>query len=224
MLSQRLAKCYFQIGQSIDADRSKKILANSITLFEKQLTELSAFAPTAENKVALKDLELIWEDYKKHLTLRSPNAEDAKSVMVINEEVLALAQKSTVQLEKHSGTVAGQLVNISGRQRMLSQRMAKFYQALNWGIAPAGVERQLEEARKVFIASFSDLINSPKNTIEIKQELNLARSQWFFFENALNARTNTSQNRIQLAYNVATTSERILQVMDNVTGMYEKLS
>src|SRR4051812_11225456 len=56
MLSQRLAKSYLQIGQEIDAERSKKILDNSVTLFERQLAELKDFAPTPENKAVLQDL------------------------------------------------------------------------------------------------------------------------------------------------------------------------
>ena len=40
-----------------------------------------------------------------------------------------------------------------------------------------------------------------------------------FFDAALTGRGDKKANSI----NVATTSERILEVMDNVTGMYEKL-
>ena len=46
--------------------------------------------------------------------------------------------QGTVQLEKYSGTTAGRLVNVAGRQRMLSQRMAKFHQAINWGVGDVG--------------------------------------------------------------------------------------
>ena len=43
--------------------------------------------------------------------------------------VLALAHQGTVQYEAASGKPVGKLVNVAGRQRMLSQRMAKFYLA-----------------------------------------------------------------------------------------------
>jgi len=33
MLSQRMAKAYFQIGQQVEVDRSKKILDASVSLF-----------------------------------------------------------------------------------------------------------------------------------------------------------------------------------------------
>ena len=42
MLSQRMAKAYFQIGQKIDVDRSKKVLDSSVAAFDRQLIELKA--------------------------------------------------------------------------------------------------------------------------------------------------------------------------------------
>ena len=40
MLSQRMAKAYFQIGQQIEVDRSKKVLDSSMAVFDRQLVEL----------------------------------------------------------------------------------------------------------------------------------------------------------------------------------------
>lgn len=221
MLSQRLAKSYLQIGQTVDLDRSRRILDTSLSLFDRQLVELRAFAPTPENKTVLQDLSGAWLSYKDALVGRAPNPQDAKSILVINEEVLALAQAATVQLEKLSGTASGRLVNIAGRQRMLSQRMAKFYQAMSWGVAESDAKDKLFGARKEFISALAELAASPKNTPEIMQEIQLAQQQWIFFDNALSAGV-TGGNRVQLATNVATTSERILEAMDRITGMYEK--
>ncbi|MFJ1261051.1 hypothetical protein ACGLHR_52190, partial [Cupriavidus sp. CuC1] len=58
----------------------------------------------------------------------------------------------------------------------------------------------------------------PQNTEAIRRELQLAGSQWLFFEEALNQ---TGVSRAEQLRNIATTSERILQVMDDVTSMYE---
>jgi uncharacterized protein YecT (DUF1311 family) len=222
MLSQRLAKSYLQIGQAVDLDWSRKILDHSLALFDRQLVELKAFAPTPENKAVLQDLSGAWLSYKDALVGRAPNQQDTKSILVINEEVLAMAQAATVQLEKLSGTATGRLVNIAGRQRMLSQRMAKFYQAMSWGVATPESKGQLFGARKEFIAALAELAASPKNTSHITQELQLAQQQWIFFDNALNAGA-AGGNKAQQATNVATTSERILEAMDRITGMYEKL-
>jgi hypothetical protein len=224
MLSQRLAKSYLQIGQNIDLMQSKKIFGNSMMLFERQLAELEAFAPTPDNKTVLNDLSKTWGNYKNILTAGSPNQRDAKSIMKINEDVLALAQTATVQLEKVSGTAAGRLVNLSGRQRMLSQRMAKFYQAFNWGVASPDALMNLAKAREEFVAAMAELAASPKNTSAIKQEIDLAKVQWVFFDQALIVKPNSAENKLRFADNVATTSERILESMDKITGMYQQLA
>jgi nitrate/nitrite-specific signal transduction histidine kinase len=223
MLSQRMAKAYLQVGQGIDADHSKKILTESIALFEHQLGDLKTFAPTPEIKAELQEVDAVWSRYKDALASAQPNPQDARKVLVLNEEVLKHTNAATAQLEKSSGTVAAKHVNMSGRERMLSQRMAKFYQAINWGIASPDMKSKLLEAREEFVAALAQLSNSPKNTPEIKRELELAQTQWVFFDNALHAESDNGTLKKQLAVNVATTSERILEVMDHITGMYEKL-
>jgi hypothetical protein len=223
MLSQRLAKSYLQIGQAIDVDRSRTILDASLALFDRQLVELKAFAPTQDNKAVLSDLEKSWLRYKEVLVGRAPNPKDAADIMSISDEVLALAQTATVQLEKTSPTAAGRLVNLSGRQRMLSQRMAKLYQAINWNAAPVDAKQKLALARKEFIDALDVLSGAPNNTVLITRDLELARQQWVFFENALDTRVEASAMKRQQATNVATTSERILETMDRITGLYEKL-
>ena len=64
MLSQRMAKSYFQIGQKIDVDRSKKVLDSSVAAFDRQLGELKAYAPSPEIKDAYQALEKSWLAYK----------------------------------------------------------------------------------------------------------------------------------------------------------------
>ncbi|WP_412481054.1 type IV pili methyl-accepting chemotaxis transducer N-terminal domain-containing protein [Azonexus sp. IMCC34839] len=221
MLSQRMAKAYFQIGQQVDVERSQKVLDASVALFDRQLVELKNYAPTPEIKETYLKLEKAWLGYKDLLIGASATPDNGRKVLAISEEVLALAQQGTVQLEKHSGTTAGHLVNISGRQRMLSQRMAKFYQATAWGIQDDKSATGLEKARKDFNDALQELVASPSNTPQIKDSLDLVKQQWFFFENAL-AQRSGADKRPQLA--VATTSERILEEMESVVGQYEKLT
>jgi nitrate/nitrite-specific signal transduction histidine kinase len=219
MLSQRMAKAYFQIGQGIDTERSKAVLDSSIALFDRQLVELKNYAPTPEIKNTYLQLEKAWLAYKDVLVGSTPSKANGKTVLALSDEVLALAHQGTVQLERHSNTSLGYLVNLSGRQRMLSQRLAMFYQAAVWNVIGLQDNAESEKAQKEFADGLRELSSTAVNTPALSEELKLLKQQWFFFENALKQRTGADKS---LPLNVATTSERMLQLLENIVNLYEK--
>ena len=111
-------------------------------------------------------------------------------------------------------------MNIAGRQRMLSQRMAKYYQAAAWKISIEQSGPEIDKGRREFSTALLELAAAPNNTTALREELELVKQQWMFFENALNQRGSVDKRQ---ATAVATTSERILETMENVVGQYERL-
>lgn len=222
MLSQRAAKSYMAMGQKILGDRADKVLASSMALFDRQLAELIAFAPTPEIKTTFASLQSLWSDYKLALVGNAAVKADAEAVLGLAGKVLQTANQATVQLETFSGRATSKLVNISGRQRMLSQRMAAYYLSAGWGVQASASATELIKARDEFVKAHELLTNAPQTTPTIKAELQLAQTQFTFFDLALqNLKPGAGDAPAQT--NVFTTSERILQVMDGVTGMYAKL-
>jgi nitrate/nitrite-specific signal transduction histidine kinase len=222
MLSQRMAKAYLQIGQGIDAERSRKILSDSVALFDRQAVELKVYAPTPEIKDVYVRVEQKWNHYKEFLVGMPANPESGTSVVALGNEILDLANMGTLLLEQHSGKASSKLVNTAGRQRMLSQRMAMLYQAQAWNLKVPGATADIDKAKAEFVQAMKVLQAAPDTTAEIKGELAMAGSQWIFFQNALAAKSQT--DKAEMSLNVATSSERILEVMDKVTSMYSKLS
>lgn len=219
MLSQRLAKAWLSIGMGVEQSRAQRILGDSLALFDRQFVELKAYAPTQPIRDTYAALEPVWGEYKAALVGQQPGKAAAAALVALDGRVLRLAHQGTVQLEQHSGRSQGRLVNIAGRERMLSQRMAKFYLVQAWGATAPDAARELEIARQEFVQALKTLRDAPEATPTIRQELDLADQQWAFFDNALRRLADTAQNR-QRAADVFSSSENILQVMDRVTGLY----
>ena len=219
MLSQRMGKAWLGLGQGIQADTARRVLDQSMALFDRQLAEVKAFAPAGDTRDTYTQLEAAWSDYKGLLVGSAPSRDKANAVLTQAGKVLALAHKGTGQLELQATKPAGKLVNVAGRQRMLSQRMAQFYLANMWNVDAATSLAELAKARGEFVPALELLRNAPEASAEIKQELALADSQWLFFDNALKSRDVTAKS----ASDVFVTSENLLQVMDRVTGMYARI-
>ena len=103
MLSQRCAKAYLALAQAVRSDQADKVLADSMALFDRQLVELRAFAPTPEIKATYGELDAAWSAYKSALVGAAPNKSGGDAVVTASNRVLQLANQGTVQLETASG-------------------------------------------------------------------------------------------------------------------------
>jgi hypothetical protein len=219
MLSQRMLKAWLALGQRLDGTRADRVLADSLALFDRQLAELRAFAPTEAIRTTYDQLDTLWGTLKDALVGAPPSLAAAPALLGMDGKVLALAHQGTQQLEEHAGKPVSRLVNLAGRQRMLSQRMAKFQLALAWNVPKTDAAKQIDTARGEFLAALDALATASETTSAIQDQIVLARQQWVFFNAALN-RTQTPDARD--AKNVFVASENILQVMDHITGLYAR--
>jgi nitrate/nitrite-specific signal transduction histidine kinase len=221
MLSQRMGKAYIAIVENVEAPLAQQVLDRSMALFDRQLTELKAYASNADLKQTYSALEAAWSQFKTVLIGTAPSKAGVPAVLAHAGKVLALAHQGTQQYEALLSKPVAKLVNVAGRQRMLSQRMAKFYLALAIQVEPAVARAEIAKARTEFTAALELLRNAPEATAKIKDELQLGEAQWLLFDAALQKAPAPGASKP--LSDVFVTSENLLVVMDRITGLYSAL-
>jgi nitrate/nitrite-specific signal transduction histidine kinase len=219
MLAQRLAKGYIMIGSGVAPTRGQTILTESLALFETQLAELKGYVPNEDVRKALTQLERDWGKYKAALAA-VPTPQNAHAVYEASEAVQEHAHRLTLGYEKAAGTPTDRLVNIAGRQRMLSQRMAKFFLFKAWGVHTIAAQMELNFSRAEFSSAMHQLVNAPR-TPEIHAALVELDRDWVAYREALGAPDDAAALR-RAAPAVAEQSERLLEDLERLVTLYER--
>ena len=218
MLTQRMLKAYTMIGISVQKEEAEKQLSSAIALFDNQLQELMAYAPTEAIRRSLGKVESLWQPFRATLQLPVDRSH-AIELQENSDELLRASHKVVLQLEDSSGSAYGRLVNIAGRQRMLTQRIAKFYMLRAWQFENAEIRSEIEQAKNEFKGALTELHSAPENSPKLQYELLRAEKEWKLLEHGLER---NGDELIPLI--VSMTSEQLLTHMNEITFLYEQLS
>jgi hypothetical protein len=216
MYTQRMLKDYAMVGMNNTFGKPSEDLNQTIADFEDHLVSLIAFNQDAKTAKALQEVNKKWESIKKDLTAK-PQKENAEKLQVMLDELLKLADDATKAFATQSGKQSGEIINISGRQRMLSQRMAGLYMLKVWGVEDPQFRQKLDDAMKLFKESLETLEKYEANTKEINELLTKVKRSFRFFE-----MMNKSANRF-IPTLIYKKSNDILRDMNDITIKYTEL-
>jgi hypothetical protein len=216
MLSQRMAKSWLMLERGVLSRRARLILRQSISLFDIQLNELATRSNSAEICTAHAGLKEAWQPYRALLD-SEPTRKGALELFSINEEVLAAAQRLTLSFEKADGTAKGRLVNLAGRERMLSQSMVKYFMFRRMGIRVSKCRAKLEDANNEFSAALVELTSVTQGKPRITAELDRVSGYWGVLRSAL--AVGNDMEFAATARKAFTASENLLQRMDKAVEL-----
>lgn len=214
--SQRLAKLWLQVGLGINPGAAGSQLARGVTQIDASFAELSRNTREARLQRPLRRAGELWADFRQ--ALGAPYTPDnLKRVTYLADDLMLATGKLAMLIETGADSSSGRLLDLSLRQNMLAQRLARLYLMAQAGDRSRGRLVDIEQARKEFSTALIELASAPENTPASREALELARVQWMFFENAIADMSRGSDSHPQ---HVATTSERILEVLEGVSRQY----
>jgi len=215
MLSQRIMKAYILKGIGDAPQLANSQLFESISLYESNLKYINRFTSKLKTDVGYNVLVNQWEDFKA-IIKNTPTQKGARILLDMSDELLKKANTLTQNLQVLSGVQGSELINVAGRQRMLSQKISKLYMAYCWKIKG---EEALDEMMMVlseYEVALDFLRQSQKNTKQIKNNLRRVSGQLKFAQKSFD-QLDQGQYLIHV---VNSTTDTMLRQMDAVTQLY----
>jgi hypothetical protein len=255
MLTQRMGKDLLAIHNNLDKELHIKDFKNSRNLFtqtlkglqngDKELNLVGTKLPKIVQQLSVIDRE--WRDIQPILddALKGKNEEMAinklDNILVEMNRAVTLytqsvnRQKQRLQFASILGNfinknkILKKRVNLSGKQRMLVQRMTKLSLLISSNINIDSNREKLikfstlyDKTLTAFKDGDKDLGCIPTNDKEIQKQIDLVESEWRpFYKNIKIIIDNRDKDKKALSYLVSK-NEQLLKLSDDLVKLYEK--
>ena len=196
MLSQKMSKSYLYLITNPNDKQAKKDLLTSKIIFEKQNGIIRQNANFKSTKDKISRVDRIWKEFKTIIE-STPNYDNAKRILDINTDLLKASNDvvSAVVLEAkginqsdeeileddndaEKDSELKKIINISGRQRMLAQRLGFYYYANQATLKNKNSEQMLRNVYNEIDGAITILLISDFNNTKIEEKLGVAMSKW----------------------------------------------
>ncbi len=215
-------KAYLLKAMDIQPKKVHRQFIESQQLFTGNLAKLKSFSQSSNNamplKLAIKVIEIQWHSYRK-LLIEPTNKINSGEILALSDRTLAACEALVEQLEQSAQRQSARWVNLSGRQRMLSQRIAKFYSAISLSGKTELYQQGLQQAVNEFDDALQALIHSPDNTHFLNHKLKKVATQWNFSKQGFKSLNKGESTPLVIFM----TTETILNQMNDITALYEAI-
>ncbi len=232
MLTQRMGKIYLYLLSNPNDLKAKKDLRITKIIFEKQLSILERNASLLITKNRAKTVEDTWEKYKKIIE-STPTLKNAEKIVNTNSTILKQANSlvNAIILESKESTGSSddyvteedselkKTINKSGRQRMLSQRLALYYFANKPELKNQKTENVLRQVYIELDDALNDLLLSSFNNDRIDSALGDVTMMWETVKE-------NSEKLFKQGYNddeIYKLSNSLTKIFNKITNLYEKV-
>jgi AmiR/NasT family two-component response regulator len=217
MLSQRIVKLYALAALGVEVAGSRALLADSGMQIGQSLALLGRTLSRPTFGDLVDAVEVTWASVQSSLGA-PPVAERIAVLDQDAERLLELSDRLTQALENAGLAPTLHLINVSGRQRMLAQRLAKL--ALLRQAGPLSPQEplpgDLAPTAEAFERGLAFLRHIPLSTPSIREATAEADACWQEMLAAVRSGA-TPAARVTLA----ATSEALLELFDRLTREYE---
>lgn len=238
MLTQKMMKESLLIALDIESQKNKKHLEISVALFEKTLKGLqegdkSLGLTKTSNKNILKQLKkvtVLWNDFKPNLVSiyrDGTNIGILQNISSQNLPLLAEMNKVVGLYETNSGIDLNELaivIGLSGKQRMLTQKMTKELLLIAEGIDEAKNKDNLNKTITLFDKTLKGLVEgdaelglAKTNNKKILTQLAEVQNLWGEFKPVVEK----AETTVDSLKKVAELNLPLLNAMDKAVKMYE---
>jgi len=179
MLTQKMLNAYLKIGSNLDVTNAKKDMEVSAAKFEELMLELFDYEPNPEVVEAIEQIQASWRIYSLKV-LSYPNKTMGGVLLKMSGKMLREYDDLLILLEEQAIIEQARLINLSGRQAMLSQRLEMLYLAQNWGLSSKEIDKELKNTNQEFEATQNTLFSAKINMPQIVDRLNNTIEIWRF--------------------------------------------
>jgi len=182
VLTQQILKEYAFFGMKNRFKNSKEQLKKHLLNYEEELSELETYlANKPDALVYLKEVREIWEPVNK-IFKKTPKKNKVGELQKKTDKILTKMSGLMKLLLSNSSEGNNKIINISGYQGVIVERMAALYMMKTWGVNDPKFDFKMRESITFFNNTLYKMLDSPLTTSKNKKMVKKVMRGFKFFE------------------------------------------